>query len=102
MVIVRSPARPNRWPGLFDFADTPVRIARTHSNRPMPLYVIPFPTFDPVLISVGPVAIRWYALAYIVGILLGWLYARAIIRSEKLWGGPAPLTGADYDDSSCG
>jgi phosphatidylglycerol:prolipoprotein diacylglycerol transferase len=64
----------------------------------MPLYVIPFPTFDPVLISVGPVAIRWYALAYIVGILLGWLYARAIIRSEKLWGGPAPLTVADYDD----
>jgi phosphatidylglycerol---prolipoprotein diacylglyceryl transferase len=64
----------------------------------MPLYVIPFPTFDPVLISVGPVAIRWYALAYIAGILLGWLYARAIIRSEKLWGGPAPLTVADYDD----
>jgi phosphatidylglycerol:prolipoprotein diacylglycerol transferase len=64
----------------------------------MPLYVIPFPTFDPVLISIGPVAIRWYALAYIVGILLGWLYARAIIRAEKLWGGPAPLTVADYDD----
>jgi phosphatidylglycerol:prolipoprotein diacylglycerol transferase len=64
----------------------------------MPLYFIPFPTFDPVLINIGPVAIRWYALAYIVGILLGWLYARAIIRSEKLWGGPAPLTVADYDD----
>ena len=42
--------------------------------------VIPFPTFDPVLISIGPLAIRWYALAYIVGILLGWLYARALIR----------------------
>ncbi len=35
----------------------------------MSLYVIPFPTFDPVLISIGPFAIRWYALAYIVGIL---------------------------------
>ena len=64
----------------------------------MPFYVIPFPTFDPVLISIGPVAIRWYALAYIVGILAGWLYARAIIRSQKLWGGPAPMTVADYDD----
>jgi phosphatidylglycerol---prolipoprotein diacylglyceryl transferase len=64
----------------------------------MPLYTIPFPVFDPVLISVGPIAIRWYALAYIVGILLGWVYARAIIRSEQLWGGPAPLTVADYDD----
>ena len=64
----------------------------------MPLYVIPFPAFDPVLISFGPVAIRWYALAYIVGILLGWLYARTIIRHESLWGGPPPLKPADYDD----
>jgi phosphatidylglycerol:prolipoprotein diacylglycerol transferase len=64
----------------------------------MPFFAIPFPAFDPVLISIGPVAIRWYALAYIFGILLGWLYARAIIRSERLWGGPAPLTAVDFDD----
>src|SRR6478735_4351391 len=64
----------------------------------MPLYAIPFPAFDPVLVSFGPIAIRWYALAYIVGILLGWRYARTVIRSEKLWGGPAPLTVTDYDD----
>src|SRR6267143_7193671 len=64
----------------------------------MSLYVIPFPTFDPVLIGIGPIAIRWYALAYIVGIILGWLYARAVIHSEQPWGGPAPLTVADYDD----
>jgi phosphatidylglycerol---prolipoprotein diacylglyceryl transferase len=64
----------------------------------MPLYAIPFPAFDPVLVSVGPIAIRWYALAYIVGILLGWVYARAIIRRETLWGGPAPMTVTDYDD----
>src|SRR6476620_2552993 len=64
----------------------------------MPLYAIPFPAFDPVLVSFGPIAIRWYALAYIVGILLGWLYARTVIRSERFWGGPAPLTVTDYDD----
>jgi len=64
----------------------------------MPLFVIPFPAIDPVLVSIGPVAIRWYALAYIVGILGGWLYARAIVRSQRLWGGPAPLTVTDYDD----
>jgi phosphatidylglycerol---prolipoprotein diacylglyceryl transferase len=64
----------------------------------MPLYVIPFPAFDPVLISFGPIAVRWYALAYIVGILLGWLYARAIIRRNELWGSPPPMTVADYDD----
>jgi phosphatidylglycerol---prolipoprotein diacylglyceryl transferase len=64
----------------------------------MPLYVIPFPVFDPVLVSFGPIAIRWYALAYIVGILLGWLYARTIIRRDALWGSPVPLTVTDYDD----
>jgi phosphatidylglycerol:prolipoprotein diacylglycerol transferase len=64
----------------------------------MPLYVLPFPAFDPVLISFGPIAIRWYALAYIVGILLGWLYAREIIRRERLWSAPMPMTVSDYDD----
>jgi phosphatidylglycerol---prolipoprotein diacylglyceryl transferase len=64
----------------------------------MPLSVLPFPAFDPVLVSFGPFAIRWYALAYIGGILLGWLYARAIVANERLWGGPAPFTVADYDD----
>jgi phosphatidylglycerol:prolipoprotein diacylglycerol transferase len=59
---------------------------------------LPFPQFDPVLIHIGPFAIRWYALAYIAGILIGWLYARAIIRNERYWGGPAPMTVTDYDD----
>lgn len=33
-----------------------------------------FPDFDPVALQIGPIAIRWYALAYIVGILLAWRY----------------------------
>jgi phosphatidylglycerol:prolipoprotein diacylglycerol transferase len=64
----------------------------------MSVLVLPFPAIDPVLISIGPLAIRWYALAYIGGILIGWVYARALIRSEKLWGGPAPMTTEDFDD----
>src|SRR5438552_19208045 len=64
----------------------------------MPLAVLPFPDFDPVLISFGPFAIRWYALAYIAGILLGWFYARSLTANERYWGGPAPITVADYDD----
>src|SRR6185503_4457881 len=32
------------------------------------------------------------------GILLGWGYARILIRSGKLWGGKAPLTATDFDD----
>jgi phosphatidylglycerol---prolipoprotein diacylglyceryl transferase len=40
----------------------------------MPLFAIPFPGIDPVAIAIGPFAIRWYALAYIAGLLLGWRY----------------------------
>jgi phosphatidylglycerol:prolipoprotein diacylglycerol transferase len=40
----------------------------------MPLLAIPFPAIDPVAIAIGPFAIRWYALAYIVGLLIGWRY----------------------------
>jgi phosphatidylglycerol---prolipoprotein diacylglyceryl transferase len=62
------------------------------------LPILTFPHIDPILISIGPLAVRWYALAYIVGIIAGWIYARAIIASPKLWGGSAPLTVAQYDD----
>lgn len=64
----------------------------------MPILVLPFPAFDPILVSFGPFAIRWYALAYIAGILLGWFYARVLIRNSRLWGGQAPLTVVDFDD----
>jgi phosphatidylglycerol:prolipoprotein diacylglycerol transferase len=64
----------------------------------MPLLVIPFPAFDPVLVSIGPIVVRWYALAYIVGILLGWLYARVLIRNEQLWAGAPAMSVRDYDD----
>lgn len=40
---------------------------------------IPFPQIDPVLIEIGPLAIRWYALAYIAGIVLGWQLAKRIV-----------------------
>jgi phosphatidylglycerol---prolipoprotein diacylglyceryl transferase len=40
----------------------------------MPLFLIPFPAIDPIAISLGPFAIRWYALAYIVGLIIGWRY----------------------------
>jgi phosphatidylglycerol:prolipoprotein diacylglycerol transferase len=62
------------------------------------LPVIPFPHIDPILVHIGPLAVRWYALAYIVGIIAGWFYARAIIASPRLWGGPAPFTVVDFDD----
>ena len=44
----------------------------------MALFALPFPPIDPVLIEIGPLAIRWYALAYIVGILGGWYVVRTL------------------------
>jgi phosphatidylglycerol:prolipoprotein diacylglycerol transferase len=42
-----------------------------------------FPNFDPVLVHIGPLAIRWYALAYIAGILLGWRYGVALVKNRR-------------------
>jgi len=64
----------------------------------MPLLALQFPMFDPIAIAIGPFAVRWYALAYIAGIILGWLYARSMLRNEKLWGGPAPISIPQFDD----
>jgi phosphatidylglycerol:prolipoprotein diacylglycerol transferase len=64
----------------------------------MPFLLIPYPRIDPILVHIGPLAIRWYALAYIFGILIGWAYARAIVRAEKWWGGKPPLSVTDFDD----
>ena len=57
-----------------------------------------FPLIDPVAISIGPFAIRWYALAYVAGLLGGWFYAKRLAARADLWGGlkqPKPL---DVDD----
>jgi phosphatidylglycerol:prolipoprotein diacylglycerol transferase len=64
----------------------------------MSFLTIAFPVFDPVAVSIGPIVIRWYALAYIGGILSGWIYARSLLKNEKLWGGPAPATPVQIDD----
>jgi phosphatidylglycerol:prolipoprotein diacylglycerol transferase len=63
------------------------------------MFVIAFPNIDPIAIEIGPLAVRWYGLAYFAGILLGWWYARRLVANERLWGGrPAPMTLADIDD----
>lgn len=64
----------------------------------MPFLLITYPTFNPIAIAIGPFAIRWYALAYICGILLGWIYARSLLKNDRLWGGPAPISLIELDD----
>ncbi|MEN5168204.1 prolipoprotein diacylglyceryl transferase [Brevundimonas pondensis] len=60
---------------------------------------MPFPEFDPVLIHLGPLPIRWYALAYVAGIVLGWWYASRLAKTERLWSpGKSPVTGPQLDD----
>lgn len=42
-----------------------------------------FPNIDPVLISFGPVAIRWYSIAYLLGIFIGWFLITKKIENKK-------------------
>jgi phosphatidylglycerol:prolipoprotein diacylglycerol transferase len=64
----------------------------------LPLLVLPFPAIDPVAVSIGPLAIRWYALAYIVGLLGGWFYARRLARRTEYWTGIRQPSETDIDD----
>ncbi|HYC75195.1 prolipoprotein diacylglyceryl transferase [Brevundimonas sp.] len=58
-----------------------------------------FPEFDPVLFSIGPLDIRWYALAYVAGIILGWWYANRLARNNAVWQpGKPPVTTVQLDD----
>jgi phosphatidylglycerol:prolipoprotein diacylglycerol transferase len=59
---------------------------------------IPFPAFDPVAIELGPLVIRWYALAYVAGILLGWRLALRIAGRPELFGAARPPSQRDLDD----
>lgn len=64
----------------------------------MPLFAIPFPPVDPVMLQIGPLAIHWYGVAYVAGILAGWWYARRLIANKALWGGNPPFTVEVLDD----
>src|SRR3546814_3779724 len=64
-----------------------------------PQETVPFPNIDPVLVQIGPFAIRWYALAYIAAILLGWRYAVGMVRNTRLWTHrPPPAAAVALDD----
>ena len=63
----------------------------------MPL-VIPYPEIDPILVQFGPIAIRWYALSYIGGLLLAWWYMRVLIRRASASPVPGPLSLEQVDD----
>lgn len=43
-----------------------------------------FPNISPIIFSVGPVAIRWYSMAYLVGIILGWILINRNVKKNNL------------------
>lgn len=63
------------------------------------LSLMAFPDIDPVIFSIGPLQIRWYGLAYVTGILLGWRYARRLVENGRLWPeGGSRISALDMDD----
>ena len=64
-----------------------------------PLTALNFPAIDPVLIQIGPFAVHWYGMAYVVGILLGWLFAKKVVSNPTLWPSTgSPIKSIDMDD----
>ena len=57
------------------------------------LLTLPFPEIDPVIFAFGPIALRWYSLAYVVGLVVGWRYCRRLTLRP-----PARLSPEAYDD----
>ncbi len=58
------------------------------------MFALPFPMIDPAIVSVdlfgATFSLRWYALAYIAGLLLGWVYVVRLVRRAELWPGATP------------
>jgi len=66
-------------------------------------FVIPYPQIDPALVSfdIGglELSLRWYALAYIAGLLIGWRLMVWLMRRPALWpGDKAPMTPAQPEE----
>ena len=68
---------------------------------PLPglLALIPYPAIDPVIFSIGPLAVHWYGMAYVAGILFAWWYTRRLVSTPRLWARDVPpMNPADLDD----
>jgi phosphatidylglycerol:prolipoprotein diacylglycerol transferase len=64
----------------------------------LPLLALPFPAIDPVIVSFGPFAIRWYALSYVAGLLIGWWIMARLADRPPAPGQDPVLNRAMVDD----
>ncbi len=64
--------------------------------------LIPFPDISPELFSISlgsfEFALRWYALAYIAGILIAWRLSLHALRTARLWAGERPISDTQIED----
>lgn len=60
--------------------------------------IISIPQFSIGSLTLGPINILWYAMAYIAGLLIGWRYAVALVKRPRLFGGTSPATVDVIDD----
>ena len=73
--------------------------ARAFTDEADMLAAIPFPDIDPVIFEIGPFALRWYAMGYIVGIGIGYWLIGWLLRRPHLWrAGIAPMDPARRED----
>lgn len=83
-------------------AATRPRNPLTPTPHPSKTNAMEFPNITPEIFSVTlfgmTFALRWYALAYIVGLLAGWQLVRSALHRPALFGGSAPLTKEQLDD----
>ncbi|KFB09498.1 prolipoprotein diacylglyceryl transferase [Nitratireductor basaltis] len=65
----------------------------------LPLAALPFPQIDPVIFQIGPLAVHWYGLGYVVGILFAWWYTKRMVSTPRLWAHDTPpMKPLDLDD----
>jgi phosphatidylglycerol---prolipoprotein diacylglyceryl transferase len=65
----------------------------------MSVFTIPFPNINPVALQLGPLTVKWYGLAYMAGLLLGWYYIKHLISLDRLWPeGKRPFDAVKADD----
>ena len=46
---------------------------------------MPFPDLDPIIFQIGPFALRWYALAYVFGLIGGWYYMLSLAPNTSIY-----------------
>ena len=83
--------------GAVDFAAGAPENPGQHRSEAPVTGPIPFPDLSPEIFSISigglTLALRWYALAYIAGIIIGWRMVVAAVSAPRLWpGGQAPMT----------